>query len=248
MRIKYWLGAAALLAAASAAQAMTVDELIARHIEARGGMKALSAVKTMRLYGKYNPAGGQDIWFSQLVARPGLLRSEYGMQGMTAVTAYDGKGAWQISPFQGRKDPFRMSPEDLPAQEDQADIEGPLVNYKAKGHKVEYLGTEDVDGTEAHKLQVTRKNGGTTVIYLDPDYFLEIREHNRRVVRGVVQEDETDLGDYEKVSGIVVPFSYESGQPGQPKIPSVVEKVEFDVPADTALFAFPQTPNAANKK
>ncbi len=124
------------------------------------------------------------------------------LQGLTLVQAYDGTQGWKINPFQGRKDPEKMSADDAKElAEDAADFTGALVDYKAKGYKLDYLGTEDVDGTDAHKLRVTRPNGDITYVYLDPDYFLEIRTINRRIEHGVPEETVTDYGDYEKVDG-----------------------------------------------
>jgi hypothetical protein len=47
----------------------------------------------------------------------------------------------------------KMSADDTKSLMEDADIDGPLVDWKAKGSTVEYLGTEDVDGTQAHKLK-----------------------------------------------------------------------------------------------
>jgi outer membrane lipoprotein-sorting protein len=115
-----------------------------------------------------------------------------------------------------------------------------LVDWQAKGHKVEYQGTEDVDGTEAHKLKVTLKNGNVQTMYFDPDYFLEIRTISQTTVRGVKQEQETDVGNYELVDGVYMPFSVESGPKGGPKSQKVqIEKIETGVAIDPAQFAFP---------
>ena len=133
---------------------------------------------------------------------------------MTAVQAYDGKEGWQISPFQGRKDPEKMSADDTKALIEEAEVDGPLIDWKEKGSTVEYLGTEDVDGTLAHKLKVTRKNGDMQYVYLDPDHFLEIRIVSQRIEKGAQVETETDLSDYEKINGVFIPFSIESGRKG----------------------------------
>ena len=103
---------------------------------------------------------------------------------MTQIEAYDGKEGWKVSPFFGRKDPERMSADDVKALVEDTEIDGPLADWKTKGSTVEYLGTEDVDGTPAHKLKVVRKNGDVSFVYLDPDHFLEIRIVTQRVRHG----------------------------------------------------------------
>ena len=121
-----------------------------------------------------------------------------------------------------------------------ADLDGPLVGWREKGHRVEYLGTEDVDGTPAHKLRVTLKDGDTQYVYLDPDAWLEIRVVTESHVRGVEQVTETDLGAYEQVAGVLIPFSIESGPKGRPRGQRItVERAEPNVEADEASFHIP---------
>jgi hypothetical protein len=105
---------------------------------------------------------------------------------------------------------------------------------------VEYLGTEDVDGTAAHKLKVVRKNGDVSFVYLDPDHFLEIRIVTQRVRHGAYEEVETDLGDYEKAGGVFIPTSVGVGRKGSPdKQVVVIDKLESNVPVDDTIFHFP---------
>src|SRR5947208_1134191 len=143
-------------------------------------------------------------------------------------------------PFFGRKDPERMSADDVKALVEDTEIDGPLADWKTKGSTVEYLGTEDVDGTPAHKLKVVRKNGDVSFVYLDPDHFLEIRIVTQRMRHGAHEEVETDLGDYEKAGGVFVPTSIEVGRKGAPdKQMVVIDKVEANVPVDDTIFHFP---------
>jgi hypothetical protein len=115
-----------------------------------------------------------------------------------------------------------------------------LVNWKAKGSTVDYLGTEDVDGTLAHKLKVVRKNGDVSFVYLDPDHFLEIRVVTQRIRHGAQEEVETDIGDYEKTGSVFIPTSIESGRKGDPdKQKIIIDKAEANVPVDDAVFHFP---------
>ena len=231
-----------LAAAASPVAALTADELIAKNIEAKGGMGKLKAIGSIKLTGKLAFAGdsGFELSYLQILTRSGKVRQEASLQGLTQVQAWDGREGWQISPFNGRKDPEKLSSDDAKGLEEEADLDGPMVDYKAKGNTVEFLGTEDVDGTEAYKLKVTLKNGDLKVYYFDPDYFLEIRVTTRRVIRGTEQDIETDLGNYEQVAGVYVPFSAESGAKGAPKNQKLtIEKVEVNPPVDDAIFVFP---------
>jgi hypothetical protein len=219
----------------------TVDQLVAKNIEAKGGAAALHNLQTLRLTGKLLVQEGQiQLGYMQIKKRPDEVRSEASLQGMTQIEAYDGKDGWRVSPFFGRKDPERMSADDVKALVEDAEMDGPLVDWQAKGNAVEYLGTEDVEGTPAHKLKVTRKNGDVSFVYLDPDHFLEIRVLTQRTRHGAYEEVETDLGDYEKAGGVFVPTSIEFGRKGAPdKQRIIIDKVEANVPVDDTIFHFP---------
>jgi hypothetical protein len=241
--------AAALIVPAAFTQEMpatapTLDELVAKNIEAKGGAQAAHALQSLRRTGTMLVNEGKiRLAYTQIKKRPLEVRTEATLQGMTAVQAFDGKEGWQISPFQGRKDPERMSADDVKALMEDAEMDGPLVDWKEKGSTLEYLGTEDVDGTQAYKIKVTRKNGDINFVYLDPDHFLEIRILTQRVQQGALVETETDLGDYEKINGVFVPTSIEAGSKGDAdKQKIVIDKAEGNVPIDDAIFHFPTTP------
>jgi len=243
--------AAALIAPAaftqdrpSSSPAPSLDDLVAKNIEAKGGAQALHALQSLRRTGKLLVNEGQiQLAYVEVKKRPLEVRTEATLQGMTAVEAFDGKEGWKISPFQGRKDPERMSADDLKELMEDAEMDGPLVDWKEKGSTIEYLGTEDVDGTQAYKIKVTRKNGDVNFVYLDPDHFLEIRILTQRIQQGALVETETDLGDYEKVNGVFVPTSIEAGRKGDPdKQKTVIDKAEGNVPLDDKIFQFPTTP------
>jgi hypothetical protein len=223
----------------------TVDGLVAKNVEAKGGAQALAAVTSLRLQGKMLVNNGRlELLYVQIKKRPGAVREETTLQGMTRVDAYDGTEGWKIAPFGGRKDPEKVSVDDAKSLVEDAEIDGPLVDWKTKGSTVEYLGTEDVDGTLAHKLKVTRKNGDVNYVYLDPEFFLEIRVITQRLENGAQVETETDLGDYEKINGVFFPFAIEGGPKGATDKQKIVfEKAEANVPVDDATFKFPTTPS-----
>jgi hypothetical protein len=228
----------------------TVDELVAKNIEAKGGATALNSLRTLRATGRLLVQQGEiEYGYAQIKKRPDEVRSEASLQGMTQIQAYDGKEGWKVSPFFGRKDPERMSADDVKALLEDTEMGGPLADWKAKGSTVEYLGTEDVDGTPAHKLKVVRKNGDVSFVYLDPDHFLEIRIVTQRVRHGAHEEVETDLGDYEQVGGVFVPTSIQIGRKGaNDKQQTIIDKLEPNVPVDDAIFHFPGQINVPEPK
>src|SRR5579859_666573 len=178
-----------------------VDELVARHIAARGGIDKIRALQSIRLTGTerfieddYNIEASYGL----VQKRPASIRIESSFQGLTGVDAYDGKEMWSTEPWEGRREAFKRSADEAKALAHDADIEGPLVDWRAKGHRVDYLGTEDIDGSPAHKLRVTLKDGDVQYRYLDPDTMLEFRIVYERKIRGVEKIYESDVGDYEQ--------------------------------------------------
>jgi outer membrane lipoprotein-sorting protein len=236
----------ALLFAVAQAQALTASELVAKNIEAKGGAAALQSVKSLRREGRLIVNDGQFVLeLLETKQRPSSIRTEISMQGLSQVQSYDGKEGWRIDPFGGRKDPERMPADDVREYAEDATIDGVLADASAAGHKIEYLGTEDIDGTLAHKLKVTRADGAMQYVYLDPDYFLEIRVESQSTVRGVKRTSVTDFGNYEKVGGVFWPLSVEAGIKGQGN-PAKYEyrSAVVDPDIDPSYFSFP----AAAKK
>ena len=210
------LAATSVLAASvSAATPMSADAIIARQVAARGGLDKLKAIQSLRFEGKMLVNGGAiELSVVQTQKRQSLYRIDATLQGLTVVQAWDGSVGWQIQPFQGRKDPEKLSADDAKELADDADIDGPLIDYQAKGSKVEYLGTEDVDGTSTYKLRLTEKSGDQLVYYIDTDTLMTIRVATKRLLRGREDNTVTDLGDYEQVAGVYFPFESASGPPG----------------------------------
>ena len=241
--------AIALVCLTAAAQDLTVDQIIAKNIEAHGGLEKIKAQKTLRFSGRMTLGPGLEAPAVMEQKRPGSFRLEITLQGLTAVQAYDGQTGWQINPFAGKKDPELMGEDDLKEAQEQADIDGPLIDYKAKGNKVELVGREKVEGSDAYKLKVTLKNGDVHYFYLDADTFLEIKEESKRMIRGTEVEGETTFGDYKEEGGVMMPHSFESGPKGSTQKQHItIEKVEINPPIEDARFKLPAAAKPADKK
>jgi len=238
-----------LIAPALVAQAPTlsVDQLLAKNFEAKGGLAKMRAIKSMKMSGRIMQ-GPMEIGISGIQAR-GAFRMEVSVQGMTQITAYDGKSGWKIDPFQGYgggKNAEAFTADELKSAEVQADLDGPLVDYAAKGHKVEYMGKDTVEGAPAHKLKVTLKNGDVQTYFLDADSFLEVKQTSKRKVREQEVEAETFYGDFREVAGVLTPFAIEQGMPGMPqRAKIIIDKMEANVPLDPASLKMPAPAPAA---
>ena len=195
------------------AAAETVEEIVAANLEAKGGEEAWMALETGRMSGTMRMGGGAagaiEMPFTVEFKKPHMMRLEFTMQGMTAVQAFDGETGWAIMPFLGKTEPEEMAEDQVKQLKDQADFEGPLVNYKEKGHTVEFMGSEEVDGTPAFKLKVTKANGDVDTLYLDEEYFVEFKIESEREVQGSEKTIATILGDYKEVDGLLFAHSME---------------------------------------
>jgi len=222
------------------ASAQTAEELVAKNTEAKGGVEKIKAVSTLHVTGKVYE-NGRTAAVGEDRKRPDMLRETYTVQGMTAVQAYDGATGWQIKPFGGRKDPELLGEDNLRDLVEQAEIDGPLVDYRAKGNKVEYLGHDTVDGDDAYKLKVTLKNGDIIYYYLDPDTYLEIKKETQQFIRGSVRETVEELGSYKQVAGVYYPFSIASEPKGSPgdRRKITIDKLEVNVEIDDSEFKMP---------
>ena len=248
MRIRFLVVPLSLVFVPLLAHALTADELLAKNLEARGGAEKVAAIRTLKSEGKLVFGGQFELALTQYQKAPDSVRSEASIQGLTAVQAWDGKDAWQISPFQGRKDPEKMTADDAKQLSDDAPIAGALIGARERGAKIDYLGTEDVDGTLAHKLKVTLKNGDVEYVYLDPDHFLEIRVVSQRSVRGTEVENVTDYGDYEEVAGVYFAFSTSTTSKADGSVAqTTIDHAEANVALDDNLFAFPAAKKGAGQ-
>lgn len=231
--------AAPAMAQPASPQPATAADIIAGNLAARGGEAALAALKSVRFDGKLIFPGGFELTYNETRAN-GAARVEAALQGLALVQAYDGKAGWRINPFEGRKDAESMSDDEARSLADAASIPGVLLSARADGSQVSYLGREDFDGTDCHKLKVVQKDGDEFVYLIDPDSMLEVKVIETRRVRGAVQVNETELGDYEPVAGVMFPMATESGPQGSSQRQrTIIAKASANPDAPASLFARP---------
>jgi len=218
----------------------SLDDVIARHLAARGGLERIKAVRTMRMKGKMTVGPGIEVPIVFELKRPASVRLDITFQGSTSTQAYDGTTGWATNPKSDRADPQPMSPRELEDMEEQADMDGPLVDTGAKGHTVELVGQEKLEGRDVYKLKVTLKTGAVRLVYIDALTYLERKTEARRTVDGVESDTETVSSQYDPVRGLVLPHRVQLGMKGEPPTQTIVfETIELDVPLDDARFRRP---------
>ncbi len=225
---------------APVAQAQTVDEILAKHFETMGGLEKIKALNSMRITGTMAMGPGMEAPITLERKRPGKRRIEFTVQGMTGVQAFDGEKGWSVMPFMGKKDPEASSEEDNKEAQDDADFDGALVDWKTKGHTVELVGKEPVEGADTYKLKITKKNGNIEYQYLDAETYLLVRNEGKVKRRGTEIEGESTFSDYKDVEGYMMPFTMEQGAKGMPqKQRMTFSKIEVNVPLDDSRFIMP---------
>lgn len=240
------LGAVALallgLLFASCAKKSEVDEIVASHLAARGGQEKLQALRSIRETGTVTASDGRVARVVREIKRPDLFRLEFVFQGTTSVFAHDGHQGWQVAPLQGKFEPELVPPEvDTAGGVDQRDLEGPLVNWREKGHVVELAGREVLPSGDAFKLKVTLKGGAIRFDYVDEKTRQVVRSDVPRMVRGRQMILENVFSDFREVGGIVFPHRIETHVKDRPQVLTIlVSKVELDPDLDDARFRMPE--------
>ena len=230
------------LAFAGSASAADLDDVLACNFETLGGLDNIKGVESARLTGTMT-MGPMQAPFTIEFKQPSQVRMEFEIQGMTAVQAYDGETGWAIMPFLGKTTPETMAGDDLKSIQEMAEFEGPLVDWQEKGHSVEMLGTEEVEGTEAYAIKVVR--AGTedeTTYYLDTDYCLTFAAKGKRKIQGNETAFSQSVGDYKEVGNIVMAHSMISSfgeGPATMQQAITIEAAEIDVDLGDDRFTMP---------
>jgi len=227
--------------------AQTADDIVKKMVEARGGIDKIKAVQSERITGRVAfPQGFEGALILEL-KRPHKLYSEITVQGHKILRAYDGKSAgWVVDPFGENKEVQPMPEEELRGMPDEADPDGPIVDYKAKGSQIEFAGKEDLDGKAVYHLKITDRHGEVRSYFLDASTFLTVKWTSLRKIDNQMLPWECALSDYREIGGLKFPFKIDQGSPGTDfRQTLTIEKVELNPSIEESHFAKPVLPQAA---
>lgn len=220
-------------------QAQTVDEILERHFEAIGGLEKWKALESTKMTGVMY-MGGMEFPGVISAKTPNKQRVDVNVQGKSIVQAYDGTVAWWINPFAGGEDAQEM-PEEMASEMKKQEFASAFIDYAAKGHTVELMGQEEVEGAQCFVLKMTKKNGDVEHYYLDSEFYVPI------MVKTVIssgpakgQEAMTYLSDYQEVDGLMMAFSIEVKAAGQTMQKIAIKTVETNPKLDDASFTMPK--------
>jgi len=246
MKIKSFAFAAIFLLPLPAL-AQTAEEVVKKYLEARGGLDKIKAVQSERVTGHIAFAPGVEGPFILEFKRPLKMHMEATIQGRALIRVYDGKSAgWVVNPFEEEKGVQPMSSEDLDNISDEADFDGPLVDYQSKGNRIALAGKDEIEEKPVYKLKLTRKNGDERIYYIDTSSFLVLKWD------GVTHNDGKEipirnfLHDYRDVNGLKFPFQIDTGFSESPELRQfTIEKVELNPQIDESHFAKPVPPSVS---
>jgi outer membrane lipoprotein-sorting protein len=219
----------------------------ARSLRAAGGTSGASVKAQRAAAAAANGKSGADqvqLPFRMELKRPNKSRLEIDFAGKTALQVYDGKNGWKVRPFLNRDDVEPFTEQEAKAQSTVEDMRGPLIDYAAQGTKVEFERTEAVEGHDAYKLKLTTKTGDVKHVWVDTKSFLDVKvEGIPRKFDGRMHNVSIYQRDFRNVSGMMMPFAYETALEGVPQTHKMTfDSVKVNLPIDDSRFAKPQPP------
>lgn len=199
-----------LLMLAATLHGQTADEIVDKYLAAIGGKQKWLQLHTITQQGVIK-SNGVDIPLKFYQTNNKAMRQEIDVNGLVGYDISTPTYGWVFMPFNGQMKPEAKSADELKRTMDDLDLQGNLIDYKSKGHSVEFIGNEEVEGTDCYKIKITRKNSGTQTLFIDPASYLVVRAVNKTTVAGQEIETTTDFSDYRNVDGYMFPFYYQSG-------------------------------------
>jgi hypothetical protein len=262
---------------------LTAVQIVEKNVAARGGLQAWRAVQSLKETGNLAAGGNDrstqpveipgarrpgksmplpsnprlkeeaQLPFTLELERPRKLRLEIVFAGKTAVQVYDGTNGWKLRPYLNRLEVEPYTEEELKSAALQTELDGPLVDYAAKGNKVELDGMEKVENRDTYKLKVTLANGHETHVWVDAQTFLEAKvEGQPRRMDGKIHPVEVYYRDYHAVNGLQMPFVLETQVvPLAPREQHyqaekiAIDKIVVNPKLDASEFSKPQVEVAA---
>ena len=276
LSLEFAISLAAALNTSSPRAQLSAADIVDKNVAARGGLQAWRAVQTMSLTGTLGAGGNQratlavpnpgrrtgqetlpqrraeevELPFLMELKRPRKMRMELQFKGQTAIQVFDGANGWKLRPFLNRREVEPYTEDELKISSMQADLDGYLVDYAAKGTRIGLVGMEKIEDRDTYKLKLTMKNGQAIHVWIDAETFLEAKmEGQPRRLDGTYHPVEVYFRDYRAVSGLQIPFVLEtrvlpvaqtaSGFRDTPVPPEkiIIDKVAVNPKLDESLFS-----------
>jgi hypothetical protein len=265
--------------------ALSAAAIADKNVVARGGLQAWRAVQAISFAGKMGAGGNQratlavpipgphssaqtlstrsaeeaQLPFVMELKRPRKMRFELQFGGQTAIQVFDGTNGWKLRPFLNRRVVEPFTEDEMKVAATQAELDGPLVDYAAKGTRIELDGMEKVEGRDTYKLKLNTKDGRGIHVWIDAQTFLEAKiDGQPRRLDGTDHPVEVYYRDYRPVNGLQIPFTLETrvlpvaktalGLRDTPVPPEqiMIDKVLVNPTFNESLFSKPDAEVVAN--
>ena len=224
----------------SGSMAQNLDEIIDKHIEAHGGADNWNKIDALKITGNFT--GFSTVKnFTTIQKHPNLYRSNYSLGNFNVVLAFDGNSGWTIDPWFDVSFPRVLNTSEENVVKQKAEICSPFLNYKQKGYTVEYLGKEQVEGVDAIKLKLVRKNGRVETWYLNAETYLEYKQESIWDDFGYPTPQETFFDDFRKIGDIILPFYVERSFLIRNRM-TEISSVEINPTVADGFFQMPASP------
>ncbi len=267
----------------TSAEWLSAADIVQKNVAARGGLQAWRAVQTMSMAGKLGVGGNQratltvpaptsnqgsrqqaftppprpveevQLPFLMELERGRKMRFELQFNGQTAVQVFDGANGWKLRPWFKRHVIEPYTADEMKITSMQADLDGLLVDYAAKGTRIEFVGMDQVEGRDTYKLKLTLKNGSAIHVWIDAKTFLEAKiEGQPRRLDGTDHPVEVYYRDYRPVNGLQIPFVIETKvlpvaktalglkDPPVPVEKIIIDKIVVNPKLDESRFSKPE--------
>ncbi len=213
-----------------AVSAQTADDVINKHIAKMGGAAKLEALKTVKMEGNLTTQG-IDVALSFTKKHLVGMRVDMEIMGTSNYQIITPTKGWAFMPVMQQTEPQEMEAEQLKSAQGQLDIQGSLYNYKQKGYTAEYMGKEQVDGKDAHKIKVV-KSGRDVFYFIDAESNFIVKSMSKANIQGQETDVQTTFADYKQTpDGYWFPYSSTTMQG-----PVTFSKIEVNVPVDDKIF------------
>lgn len=217
--------------------AITIEEVVANNLTARGGITNIRNFGSAKATGTMSTPGG-DMAFTRMMKGSKMFRMELTVQGMNITQAFDGSVAWGITPMSGNK-PQKSSPEESKEILKEADWEGEFIDTETKGYQLQLAGSEDLDGSTVYKVKITSRDGDVEYVYIDAITWLAVRKDQSSNMGGTPVEVQIYFSDYREFKGVQVPMITEVKYQGQTAMTMTIANIDTTTNLPDSLFNFP---------
>ncbi len=223
-------------------QELTASQIVEKNVAARGGLDAWRKIQSMVWVGHIEGANALErrLPFALEMKRPNKTRFEVKAQGQTSVRMYDGTHGWNVHPAgHGKPVVQPYTPDELRFAREGQGIDGPLMDYQAKGIAVVLEGVDEIEGHKAYRLSVKLPSGNSHHVWIDAKTFLDIKydrvSRNKSGQSGTVS---VFYRNYQTIEGLQIPLVIETGAgTAQATERLVIDEVSLNLPLEDRMFA-----------